>query len=150
MYINMWTNPDDDLFHTLLVLTVKDYLSNDYARKHINDHLFLSRWFKGYTRLEVRGMDRDFSFVEYCDQLLGISPLNAEEIRKMIVEYRYGDEETRRRITRDCFSRLEENHEHNDPDPWWKGPVAFEEQRAVREATPTTSRGRRSTYFVFT
>ena len=148
----MYLDTDENLFYNILVLTVEDYFSSHYAVKHAVDHNFISKWFRGYVRLEVEGLPKEYTFVEYCGELLGISPLNAEEIRKMIVEYRYGDKATRVKIARDSFGRLRENHEHNDPQPWWTIPADARAEEMIREVGAKVGRSKhgRSTHPVFT
>lgn len=147
----MYLDTDENLFYNILVLTVEDYFSSHYAKKHVVDHLFISKWFRGYVRLEVEGLAKEYTFVEYCGELLGISPLNAEEIRKMIVQYKYSNEAGREKVVRDSFGRLEENHEHNDPDPWWTIPADARAREMIREAGAKVGRSKhgRSTYPVF-
>ncbi len=125
---------DNNLFYHMLVRTMKDYLSPRYARNYMGHHQYLTRWIKGYAPLYIDGLDKYYTFHQYCKEFLDIPYSNAEAIRQMAVEYKDGDEEVRRKVLRDCFGRLEEDHAHNEPDPWWAAPVAEEQERRLKQA----------------
>jgi hypothetical protein len=111
---------EDNLFYRILLATIRDYFSIKRQKEFVGDSASLDRWFKGRTLMEFGGLDKGYTFAEYCHEFLGMTLENAEAIREMIVEYRYGDEETRYKVARGCFQRLPENHTHNDPLPWWR------------------------------
>lgn len=137
---------EENLFYQILVQAVKDYFSPRYPKSHRIEYRHLARWFRNLRPLEIAGLGRKYTFVEYCEELLDIPYSNAEAIRQSIITYKEGDENTRKRTVRDCFSRLEEGHEHNDPQPWWI-EYNLSAERNLKVINPTV--GPKRTYLVF-
>jgi hypothetical protein len=142
----MYADLEENLFYHMLVDMVKNYFDPWYHVRYPGDYNSISRWLKKLTRLHISGLEKEYTFKEYLGEFIGIPPSNAEIIRQMIVTYKEGDEETRRRVVRDCFAVLEENHDHNDPEPFWREYNLNEERklRVIRKKV-----GPRRTYAVF-